>query len=334
MTAESGHPLATAFRGDVVEAVYRGHVAVVDASGALLGHAGDAEVVTPLRSCAKPLQALPFVEMAMDAVGASSVELALACASHNGEDEHVATARALLARAGVDESELACGPQLPADETAARRLLASGAVPLPMHNNCSGKHAAMLAACAVAGWPRSGYLEREHPMQRAVTAALSRHAAAELSQAPWGIDGCGLPTYGVPLRSLARAFASAQASSAAFHRCQDAMAAHPFHVAGTGRFDTALLEAAGDRVTAKIGGAGVWVAVLRPAGPAVALKLEAGTGEAMPPLAIAVLRRLGALPHQLPHALARFREPVLTNWAGTTIGRIRVADDALAALDI
>lgn len=329
MTVERGQLLATALRGDVVEAVYRGHIALVDASGALLGHAGDPETVTPMRSCAKPLQALPFVETAMDAVGASGAELALACASHNGETEHVATARGLLARAGVDEDELACGPQLPSDDGAARRLLASGGVPLPVHNNCSGKHAAMLAACAVAGWPRSGYLDREHPMQRAVTATLGAHAAADLSQAPWGIDGCGLPTYGVPLRSLARAFASAQASSAAFHRCQDAMAAHPFHVAGTGRFDTALLEVAGDRLTAKIGGAAVWVAVLRPAGPAVAVKLEAGGGEAIPAVAIATLRFLGALPDPIPEPLAHYAEPVLRNWSGTAVGVIRPAVDAL-----
>lgn len=329
MTAESGQLLATAFRGDVVEAVYRGHLAVVDASGTLLGRAGDPEVVTPLRSCAKPLQAVPFVETAMDAVGASSAELALACASHNGEAEHVATVRALLARAGVDEDELACGPQLPSDEGAARRLLASGGVPLPVHNNCSGKHAAMLTACVVAGWPRSGYLDREHPMQLAVTATLAAHAACDLSAAPWGIDGCGLPTYGVPLRSLARAFASAQASSAAFHRCQDAMASHPFFVAGTGRFDTALLEVAGDRLTAKIGGGAVWVAVLRPAGPAVALKLEAGSGEAIPPVALAALRSLGALPEPMPEPLARHAKPVVRNWSGTAIGVIRPAAGVL-----
>ena len=285
--------------------------------------------MTPLRSCAKPLQALPFVEMAMDAVAATEAELALACASHNGEDEHVATARGLLARAGVSESELECGPQLPTDEATARRLLASGGVPQPVHNNCSGKHAAMLATCAVKGWPRAGYIARDHPMQQAVTAALSSHLELDLQAAPWGIDGCGLPTFGVPLAALARAFAVAQTSDAAFQRCQDVMAAHPFLVAGTGRFDTALLACCGATLTAKIGGAALWVAVLRELGTAVAVKIESGAGEAIPPVAIAVLRRLGALPDPLPEPLQRHAEPVLRNWAGTAVGRIEARVGAL-----
>lgn len=314
--------LASSSRGDVVETVHRGHIAVVDAEGTLVAAAGDPDTVTPMRSCAKPLQAVPFVEWAMDAVGATAAELALACASHNGEGAHVATARALLSRAGVGEDELECGPQLPIDETAARHLLADGGVPLPVHNNCSGKHAAMLATCAVLGLPRPGYIDRGHPLQRTVMETLSKHTGIDLNAVPWGIDGCGLPTFGVPLRALARAFASAQAGAASFNRCQEAMAGYAFEVAGTGRFDTALLAACGDRVTAKIGGAGVWVAVLRPAGPAVAVKLESGGGEAIPPVAIAVLRHLGALGEPLPEALQRPAAPVLRNWAGTPIGRI------------
>ena len=315
--------LATARRGGVIEAVYRGHVAVVDASGLTLSGLGDPDIVVPLRSCAKPLQAVPFVEDAMDEVGATDGELALACASHNGEDAHVDTARTLLARAAVSEAELACGPQLPSDETAARRLLAAGEVPLPVHNNCSGKHAAMLATCVVTGWPREGYTARDHPMQQAVTAVLSRHIGMDLRAAPWGIDGCGLPTFGVPLAALARAFISAQTGDPAFRRCQDAMAAHPFLVAGTHRFDTALLDACGATLTAKIGGAALWVAVVRGGGLAIAIKLEAGAGEAIPPVALATLRRLGALPEPLPDRLETYAEPVLRNWAGTPVGTIQ-----------
>ena len=321
--------LATAWRGDAAEALYRGHVAVVDSSGTTVSACGDPEAVVPLRSCAKPLQALPFVEMAMDAVAATDAELALACASHNGEDEHVATARGLLARVRVSESELECGPQLPADEATARRLLASGGVPQPVHNNCSGKHAAMLATCVVKGWPRAGYIDRDHPMQRAVTATLSRHLDLDLDAAPSGIDGCGLPTFGVPLSALARAFAAAQRGDAGFRRCQDAMAAHPFLVAGTGRFDTAVLACCGTMLTAKIGGAALWVAVLRDLRSAVAVKLESGAGEAIPPVAIALLRRLGALPDPLPEPLGRHAEPVLRNWAGTAVGRIEASIGAL-----
>ena len=316
-------------RGEAVESLYRGHVAVVDASGRTVAAFGDPDATAPLRSCAKPLQALPFVGRAMDAVAATEAELALACASHNGEDEHVAAARGLLARAGVSESELECGPQLPSDEATARRLLASGRVPLAVHNNCSGKHAAMLATCVVEGWPRAGYIARDHPMQQAVTATLGGHLGLDLDAAPWGIDGCGLPTFGVPLSALARAFAAAQGGDGGFRRCQDAMAAHPFLVAGTGRFDTALLDCCGTTITAKIGGAALWVAVLRDVGTAVAVKLEAGAGEAIPPVAIALLRRLGALPDPLPGPLHHHAEPVLRNWAGTAVGRIEARVGAL-----
>lgn len=323
--------LASVWRGDVREAVIRGHVAVVDGEGRLVGSVGDPAAVTTLRSCVKPIQALPFVRTAMDAVGAEDSELALACASHNGEPEHVSTARRLLARAGVSESALECGPQLPTDEASARRLLAAGGSPLPIHNNCSGKHAAMLVTCAVSGWPLEGYVLPGHPCQLAVTAALGAFVGAGLEGAPRGVDGCGLPTFGVPLQALAHGFAAASADPG-FRRCQDAMAAHPHLVAGTGRFDTALLAAAGARVTAKIGGAAVWAAVLRGGGPAVALKLEAGAGEAVPPVACAVLRRLGAFPDLAPTELERHAEPVVRNWAGAAVGRIRVEDDALESL--
>ena len=323
--------LASVWRGDVREAVIRGHVAVVDGDGRLVASAGDPSAVTTLRSCVKPLQALPFVRGAMDAVGAGAAELAVACASHSGEAEHVTAARALLARAGVSEAALECGPQLPFDDTAARRLLAEGEAPRPIHNNCSGKHAAMLVTCAAAGWPLAGYVRRDHPCQRAVTETLEGFLGVGLEGAAWGIDGCGLPTYGVPLQALARAFATA-AATPDFRRCADAMAAHPHLVAGTGRFDSALLAAAGSRVTAKIGGAALWVAVVRDGGPAVAVKLEAGAGEAIPPVASAVLRRLGAFPDPAPPDLALHEEPVLRNWAGTEVGRIRPETAALAGL--
>src|ERR1700730_4709299 len=147
--------LSTVWRGNVAEAAIRGHAAVVDASGAVLGAIGDPEIVVPLRSCVKPIQAFPFVELAADPLGVTSEEVAVSCASHYGEDIHVATVRRLLARVRLDEASLACGPQLPVDPDSARRLLAAGMAPQRIHNNCSGKHAGMLAARGVAGSPAS-----------------------------------------------------------------------------------------------------------------------------------------------------------------------------------
>jgi len=314
--------LATVFRGDAIEARVRGHIAVTDASGAVLHSAGWPDVETTLRSCVKPIQALPFLRLAADRLGASGPEIAVACASHQGEDDHVATVRGLLARAGVPEAALGCGPQIPSDEETAQRLLASGDVPRPIHNNCSGKHAAMLATCAVMGWPLDGYMELGHPCQQAVSGALQEMLGIDLDAAHRGIDGCGLTTYGIPLAAIARGFAAACAD-AGFHRAQDAMAANPFLVAGTGRFDTALLEVAGAGLTAKIGGAAVWAAVVRPGGPGIAIKLESGGGEAIPVVAIAVLQQLGVLSPDLPERLRPFATLTMRNWAGRDVGEIR-----------
>lgn len=321
MSSSAPAHLATTHRGDAREAVIRGHVAVVDAVGAVLGAVGDPAAPTTLRSCVKPLQALPFVRLAVEPTGATTAEIAVACASHNGEPTHVETVSALLARVGLDADALSCGPQLPYDEESAQQALVSGAGALRITNNCSGKHAAMLAACVVAGLPTSGYGMLEHPLQKEIRAIMSGYGGLDLDGQPYGIDGCGLPTHEVPLTFLARAFAAAS-SDPAFRRCQAAMAAHPHLVAGRNRFDTAALAAAGDRVTVKGGGAAVWAAVLRPGGPGLAIKLEAGEASAMPAVALAAMRTLGWLdePTASGAELAPYARHELRNWAGTLVG--------------
>ncbi len=299
----------------------RGHVAVVDAGGRLLGGAGDPDATTTLRSCVKPLQALPFVRRAVDAIGAGDAAIAVACASHQGEAVHVDTVRGLLQRAGVDEDALSCGPQLPADGETARELLASGGAPARVHNNCSGKRAAMLAACRVSEWPLAGYAAYDHPLQAEIRAVMSGFAGTDLAQRPHGIDGCGLPTHELPLRTMAGMFAAA-AADPDVRRCQDAMAAFPYLVAGRGRFDTAVLEAAGGAVTVKVGGAAVWIAIRRPDGPVLAIKLEAGDPFAMPAVALAALTTLGWIDEAALAGpwLAPFRRVALRNWEGLEVG--------------
>jgi L-asparaginase II len=303
--------------------VVRGHVAVVDRWGTVIGARGDPDTVTTLRSCVKPLQALPFVDHAADQLGVSDAELAVACASHSGEPVHVETVRRLLGRADLDEQALSCGPQLPYDDESAKAILAAGAEPGRIHNNCSGKHAAMLAVVTVRGWPCDGYGAFEHPLQDEIRQVMGRFGEVNLDAAPFGIDGCGLPTHGVSLRVLARMFAAAS-SDPGFRRCQDAMAAHPHLVGGRGRFDTALLAAAGQEITCKVGGAAVWVALRRPDGPALAIKLEAGEAAALPAVALAALDALGWLSPATARSpgLAGFRRPALRNWEGALVGRI------------
>jgi L-asparaginase II len=317
--------LAEVWRGDVLEAVYRGHIAVVDAGGRLVAHAGDPDVVLTVRSTVKPLQALPFVAGgAVDSVGSSDEFIAIACASHQGEARHVAVVRDLLQRCGLDETALSCAPHWPYSEAASHELIATGEMPQRVHNNCSGKHAAMLAACVHAGWPIEGYAGVEHPLQHAVTDAMSQAAGLDVAAQPRGVDGCGLPTYGLPLATLARAFATAGARCEGFVRCQRAMAAHPHLVAGSRRFDTALLAVAGDRLTAKVGGAACWVATSREGGPAVAIKLEAGVATGLPAVAIAALQAIDLLGSDLPDALQPHAEVPLVNWEGAVVGRTRL----------
>ena len=325
--------LASTRRGTASEALVRGHVVVVDASGAVLASTGDPHAATTLRSCVKPLQALPFVRRAADAIGATPADIAIACASHRGEPVHVDAVRALLERAGVAEAELSCGPQPPSDPGAAWDLAASGGTPRRVHNNCSGKHAAMLAACRAAGWPLTGYAAGDHPLQVEIRGVMSALAGVDLAASPRGIDGCGLPTHELPLSAIARMFAAASGDHA-FTRCQEAMASHPYLVAGRGGFDTAGLEALGGDVTVKVGGAAVWVAGRRPAGPALALKLEAGDDTALPPIALAALAALGWVDEAaLASApLAAHRRPVLRNWAGAEVGVTEVEPGWMAEL--
>jgi L-asparaginase II len=317
--------LAEVWRGDVCEVVVRGHVAVVAADGTLLAQAGDPDARTPLRSTVKPLQALPFVSAAADALGATAEEIAVACASHSGEPRHVEVVRRLLARAGLDDAALACGPQWPYSEAAAHALVRAGESAGRVHNNCSGKHAAMLCACVHNGWPVQGYAAFDHPLQKDIRRRMSDLAGIRLADTPRGVDGCGLPTHGVPLRYLARMFAAASAAGGGFARCQEAMAAEPFMVGGTDRFDSQLLEWAGGALTCKSGGGAVWACVARGGGPGVAVKLEAGIGPSMPPVALGVLRALSLLSTDgMPAALAEKERGVVRNWAGDEVGETRV----------
>ena len=316
--------LAEVWRGEVCEVAVRGHVAVVAADGALLAQAGDPDARTTLRSTVKPLQAIPFAAAA-GALGATTAELAVACASHEGEPGHVATVRSLLARAGLDDGALSCGPQWPYSESATRELVRAGETAGRVHNNCSGKHAAMLCACVHHGWPTEGYAAYDHPLQREIRRRMSDFAGIRLADTPRGVDGCGLPTHGVPLRYLALMFAAASSASREFARCQEAMAAEPFMVGGTGRFDSLLLQWAGTTLTAKSGGAAVWAGVARGGGPGIAVKLEAGVGAHMAPVALAVLRALALLPAEgMPAELAALERGVLHNWAGDAVGETRV----------
>lgn len=324
-------PLVGVFRGAVLESLHAGSVAVADAMGRLVAAVGDPETVTYLRSSLKPVQALTVVVSgAVDRFGITAEELAVIAASHSAEPEHQRAVRSVLAKAGLSVEQLRCGPHPPLHGPTASALARAGERPTPLHNNCSGKHAGMLAAARALGLPLETYLDPEHPVQernRALLAELSGVAAAAI---PVGVDGCGAPTFALPLRAMARLFARlAQPEHLpapyreAAARVLAAMRQHPRLVAGTDRFDTALLERLGDRLVCKGGAEALHCAGLVETGLGVAVKIGDGGARAVAPAVLATLAGLGVAGEADLAALAAYARPRVENTQGRTVGELR-----------
>lgn len=323
--------LAEVTRGSLVESRHRGAVIVVDADGAVVFSAGDVERPVFPRSAVKALQALPLMESgAADRFGLSEAEIALAVSSHSGEPAHAETSLAMLRKAGRDASCLECGAHWPMGEAAARALAKSGAEPTALNNNCSGKHAGFVClACELEVDPK-GYIGADHVVQREVRAALEGVTGAAHLPERSGIDGCSIPTYAVPLKALALGFARfgtgrglAPKRANAAVRIRKAAAAHPFMVAGTGRFDTRVMELLGERAFIKTGAEGVYCGALPELGYGIALKCDDGTGRAAEVAMAALLARFLPMDEARAAAFAPLRETVLTNWNGIEVGRVR-----------
>jgi L-asparaginase II len=317
-------------RGAIVESHHRVHAAVVDSSGRLLAAARDADTVAHWRSCAKPFQVMPLLESGgFDRIGWGDDELALACASHGGEPEHVAIVERMLASIAMEEGDLACGPHEPLAQRGMKILRDSGARPTRLHNNCSGKHAAMLARAFTAGWPTFGYERMDHPVQQGCLAEVSRWTGLEASRIIQAVDGCGCVVFGLPLQPMARSFARlAHAASRGDEipsRVVQAMQTRPFLVSGSDRFDSALIEATEGRVIAKIGAEGVHTVALVDEGIGIAVKVEDGAMRAQFPAVLQALQQLGALPVDLPPRLAEFMQRPVRNTRGEVVGEVRPA---------
>ena len=319
----------------MVESRHRAAVAVVDAAGRVVHARGDVERPIYGRSALKPLQALPVIETgAAERYGLGQADIALATASHSGESRHVELARAMLARIGCTESDLECGPQWPTHEPSSVALARSGAGPDAIHNNCSGKHAGMLATARHLTEPTSGYIKFEHPVQQRVLAVLQAMTGLDLRAAPRGIDGCGIPVIGMPLRALALAMARladpaalTPERAAAARRIVAAMMAEPFLVAGTAEFNSLFMQALGGTAAIKGGAEGVYTAALPRMGLGIALKIDDGAGRAASVALARVLHRLDAVsPTQAQSLGDLFATPVL-NRAGLEVGRVRPAAD-------
>jgi len=317
-----------ATRGAEVESRHRVHAAVVGDADAVLATSHNPATVSSWRSCAKPFQIMPLLQAGgFDELHWGDDQLALSCASHGGEPEHVALAQNMLNDIGLEEGDLACGPHDPLSSRGMKLLRDSGARLSRLHNNCSGKHAAMLARAQTAGWPTYGYERREHQVQRHcldVCAAWAGLAPEDIGQA---IDGCGVVAFALPLENMARAWSrlarATRDRDALPSRIVHAMTTRPFLVGGTDRFDTVLMEETQGRVVAKIGAEGVHCVGVPERGIGFAVKVDDGAQRAQFPAVLRVLQLLEVLPSTLPPRLEEFLRRPIRNTRGETVGEVR-----------
>jgi L-asparaginase II len=333
-------PCVEVVRGGVVESAHRGAVVVADDRGTRRFVWGEADQAVFPRSAVKSIQALPLIESgAADRFGFGAAELALACSSHSGEPDHVATARGMLAAAGWDETTLECGSHWSSRPEVAREQARTSPEPGPAHNNCSGKHSGFLALARQRGLDPKGYVDADHPVQREVRGALADLLGSGLESAPCGTDGCSIPTYAAPLPALAHAFARmgtgrglTEARATAARRLFAACWEKPFMVAGTGRFCTDVMRLLPGKAFVKTGAEGVFCASIPSAGLGIALKCEDGATRAAEVMMAALIERFVPLAAEERTALARWIRPEIRNWRGILTGEIRPSAAFAAAL--
>jgi len=312
-------------RSERVESLHVGYAAVTDVTGELLHGYGEAHYKTYVRSSAKPFQAMAVIRSgAMERFEFNLEELAVMCASHSGEAKHVTVVSRILQKLDLPPEALQCGAHMPLHKESANSLLARGEKPQPVHNNCSGKHAGMLAVARQLGVPVEQYLELDSPVQKLIYEIMQEYTGQpEIHR---GIDGCSAPVFYLPLDRMARAFARLAAQETEESRMvYRAMTTHPHLVAGTGRFDTVLMEAAQGALLAKGGAEGFFGAAWQTAegkGLGLALKVLDGNHRVVPVMTLTLLQDVGVLPPELPTELRSFLEPVLKNHAGKEIGTI------------
>ncbi len=326
--------LAEAVRGNWIENRHRGAFIIVDAEGEVIASGGDVERAVFPRSAIKSMQALAiFDRHAVDKFHHSDKELALACASHHGEDEHVGNVASFLDRMGLSSADLECGAHMPTNGRAREALRAAGLEPSPLHNNCSGKHSGMLSVALAMGVPTAGYVDREHDVQKAVRAAVEYIIGEDLTEDRCGTDGCSIPTWAAPLRAWARGFARMATGrgldsghAAGAQALFDAATTHPHLVAGTGHLDTLVMEAFKGRLMQKGGAEGVQCGAIRDKGWGYALKCDDGNMAASHAMVAALLLEYADPDEAQREVLQRFARQPTKNVRGAVVGELRATD--------
>jgi L-asparaginase II len=326
-------------RGPIVESAHYGVAAVVDSAGQVVAQAGDPGLVSYYRSASKPLQAIPLVESGAAAqFGLTPTEIAVITGSHGGEDIHVAAVESILAKIEAGPEALHCGIHPAYDKPTAAAMRARGEEPTVLNNNCSGKHAGMLALARFHGWPLAGYWEADHPVQQAMRQVIADFCGVPAARIAQGVDGCSVVTFGVPIAAMALSFARLVAPPAdwpaarrdACAQIVAAMAAHPEMVAGRhGRLDTDLMQVTAGRLIAKAGAEAVYCLAQQSGaaqpGLGLAIKLLDGDegGRARNPAVMGLLHAAGLLTPVEAQALAAYAETPVTNRRGDVVGVVR-----------
>lgn len=327
-------------RGQIIESRHRGHVMVVDAEGSVVARLGHPQVKTYLRSSAKPFQAIPLLGTgAADRFGFTEKEIAVACASHNGEAIHTETVSQMLGRIGLDQSALKCGVHEPFSAEVAQELRRSGQPPTVLHNNCSGKHTGMLALALHLGAPLESYDRMDNPVQQLILRSVSEFSGLPVEEIAVGVDGCGAPVFGVAVTAMALMYARLVAqperfsdndSREAARRISRAMMLHPEIVGGRAeRLDTKVMLAGRGAIVSKVGAEGVYTAGVVPCdrwprGLGIAIKIEDGEDRrSRPTVVIETLRQLGILDSEAIEALAPYSRFSVRNHRGDEVGEVR-----------
>lgn len=323
--------IATILRGGRVESVHRGFGAATDARGTLQARFGDCEAPVYWRSAAKPFQSMPFLEAGGESeFRLSREEIALACASHDGEPRHTETARAMLEKGGFSEKDLRCGSHAPYDEDSAAALLRAGERFNALHNNCSGKHAAMLLACRLLGFDPKTYDQPDHPLQKLIREKIAFYSLFPAADIEIAVDGCSAPVFRLPISRLAASYArllfsgpldlESQEAWSVRRRIVSAMTGSPFFVSGTGQFTTRFIEAGAGRWIGKEGAEGVYaIGISAPRNLGIAFKVDDGGGRPRNAVALDFLRKLG---EEIPAGVADSVRPALKNVRGLSVGEI------------
>ncbi|KXH84071.1 asparaginase [Sporosarcina sp. HYO08] len=326
----SGEHLIDVTRGELVESTHVGHIAVVNSEGTLLYFNGDPDRVTFARSSMKPLQAVPIVETgAMEFYNLDAADLSLACASHSGEAQHTDRVLTILDRLELTTEDLQCGTHPPRWQEAYEKLMREGKEVTPEFNNCSGKHSGMLATAKFMQESLQDYYKIEHPVQQRVIEVISDIAQVPADEIKIGVDGCGLPVHGIPLKNLALAFARManpisfpEKRKKAIEKVTESMMAAPEMVGGTDRFCTDLMKCANGQLFGKAGAEGVYCIGDKETGIGIAIKVEDGNGRAASPVAMEVLKQLNLLNENQLQNLENHHYPKLTNARQEVIGQL------------